>query len=223
VAAFPSPTSPRPPRSKVDDLAQAVRYGFRVPLVRRGHRPLLTVDGGNTLRSFIDYRGTVSHGPTKEPLVNRAPKPTRRVEICIAALSEIPTSSLLNEDRFTEDLDVVDGYRSVTEVLSGSRSSSWRGRRPPAMAPMHPRRKLQGDNSPTRSYQLRAQFRGDVPRCFRVRVEESYIRLSPSTRRRSTRSSKRGAQVVCRGASTTAEFTFSADCFVEIVFQLRQA
>ena len=44
-----------------DDIAQAVRY-FAGPESSWGTGQLLTVDGGNTLRSFIDY-GTLLEFP----------------------------------------------------------------------------------------------------------------------------------------------------------------
>ena len=51
--------------------------------------------------------------------MNRAPKTTEAFDDLIAALTEIRDGYVLNEDRFTEDLDVVEGYRYVTQVLSG--------------------------------------------------------------------------------------------------------
>ena len=58
--------------------------------------------------------------------MNRAPKSTEAFDELIAALQEIRDGYVLNEDRFTEDIDVVEGFRYVTEVLSGASSSSWR-------------------------------------------------------------------------------------------------
>ncbi|HEU5307692.1 MAG TPA: DUF1214 domain-containing protein [Acidimicrobiia bacterium] len=108
--------------------------------------------------------------------MNRAPKSTEAFDELIAALTEIRDGYVLNEDRFTEDIDVVEGYRYVTEVLSGMSEFFVEGDPDhPRMAPIvSPARKLQGDN-PDAIYHF-AQVRGDRSyRVFGVRGEESYI------------------------------------------------
>ncbi len=49
---------PIPRHGEVDDIAQAVRY-FAGPESSWVTGQLLTVDGGNTLRSFIDYQDLI--------------------------------------------------------------------------------------------------------------------------------------------------------------------
>jgi len=108
--------------------------------------------------------------------VNRAPKTTEAFDDLIAALTEIRDGYVLNEERFTDDLDVVEGYRYVTEVLSGMSEFFVEGDADhPRMASIvSPARKLQGDN-PDAIYHF-AQIRGDRSyRVFGVRGEESYI------------------------------------------------
>jgi hypothetical protein len=108
--------------------------------------------------------------------VNRAPKTTEAFDALIATLAEIRDGYVLNEDRFTDDIDVVEGYRYVTEVLSGMSEFFVEGDPDhPRMAPIvSPARKLQGDN-PDAIYHF-AQVRGDRSyRVFGVRDEESYI------------------------------------------------
>ncbi len=105
-----------------------------------------------------------------------APKSTEAFDELIAALQEIRDGYVLNENRFTDDLDVVEGFRYVTEVLTGAAELFMEG------DPDHPRmesivtpvRKLQGDN-PDSIYHF-ARVRGD--RSYKitgVRGEECYI------------------------------------------------
>jgi hypothetical protein len=108
--------------------------------------------------------------------MNRAPKTTEAFDDLIAALTEIRDGYVLDEERFTEDLDVVEGYRYVTQVLSGMSEFFVEGDADhPRMAPIvSPARKMQGDN-PDAIYHF-AQIRGDrAYRVFGVRDEESYI------------------------------------------------
>jgi len=108
--------------------------------------------------------------------MNRAPKSTEAFDELIAALAEIRDSYVLNEDRFTEALDVVEGFRYVTEVLSGA-SEFFMEADPdhPRMALIvSPARKMQGDN-PDSIYHF-TRIRGDRSyRVFGVRGEEAYI------------------------------------------------
>ncbi len=108
--------------------------------------------------------------------MNRAPKSTEAFDELIAALAEIRDGYVLDEDRFTDDLDVVEGFRYVTEVLSGASEFFMEGDpEHPRMAPIvSPARKLQGDN-PDSIYHF-ARIRGDRSyRVFGIRGEERYI------------------------------------------------
>ena len=108
--------------------------------------------------------------------MNRAPKSTEAFDELIAALAEIRDGYVLNEDRFTDDLDVVEGFRYVTEVMSGASEFFMEGDPDhPRMASIaSPARKLQGDN-PDSIYHF-ARIRGDRSyRVFGVRGEEAYI------------------------------------------------
>ena len=55
---------------EVDDIAQAVRY-FAGPESSWVTGQLLTVDGGNTLRSFIDYADLIPIPDTRETVLNQ--------------------------------------------------------------------------------------------------------------------------------------------------------
>jgi len=108
--------------------------------------------------------------------MNRVPKSTEAFDELIATLAEIRDGYVLNEDRFTEDVDAVEGYRYVTEVLSGMSEFFVEGDADhPRMASIvNPARKLQGDN-PDAIYHF-AQLRGDRSyRVYGVRGEESYV------------------------------------------------
>ena len=108
--------------------------------------------------------------------MNRAPKSTEAFDDLLAALQEIRDGYVLNEDRFTEDIDVVEGFRYVTEVLSGASEFFMEGdpEHPRMASIVNPARKLQGDN-PDSIYHF-AQIRGDRSyRVFGVRGEETYI------------------------------------------------
>jgi hypothetical protein len=146
--------------------------------------------------------------------VNRAPKTTEAFDELIATLTEIRDGYVLNEERFTDDIDVVEGYRYVTEVLSGMSELFVEGDADhPRMAPIvSPARKLQGDN-PDAIYHF-AQVRGDRSyRVFGVRDEESYISFTIH------------AEAVDGGFNgrvladiNDSQFTFAPDGSYEVIF-----
>lgn len=108
--------------------------------------------------------------------MNRAPKTTEAFDELIAALQEIRDGYVLAEARLTDDLDVVEGYRYVTEVLAGASEMFVEGDpdHPRMSSIVTPARKLQGDN-PDSIYHF-ARIRGD--RSYKVsgvRGEECYI------------------------------------------------
>jgi hypothetical protein len=98
--------------------------------------------------------------------MNRAPNSTAAFDDLIAALAEIRDGYVLNEERFTDPLDVVEGYRYVGQLLSGASELFFE------VDPGHPRfasivspaRKFQGDN-PDAIYHW-ARVRGD--RAYRI-------------------------------------------------------
>lgn len=94
--------------------------------------------------------------------MNRAPLSTAVFDDLIAALQEIRDGYVLSEDRFTDPLDVVEGYRYVGQLLSAA-SELFMEADPehPRFAPIvSPARKIQGDN-PDAIYHY-ARIRGDV-------------------------------------------------------------
>jgi hypothetical protein len=98
--------------------------------------------------------------------MDRAPKSTAAFDDLIAALTEIRDGYVLSDARFTDPVDVVEGYRSVGQLLSAASELFFEA------DPDHPRfasivgpaRKLQGDN-PDAIYHY-ARIRGD--RAYRV-------------------------------------------------------
>jgi hypothetical protein len=121
---------------------------------------------------------------------------------------------VLNEDRFTEDLDVVEGYRYVTEVMSGMSEFFVEGDADhPRMALIvNPARKLQGDN-PDAIYHF-AQIRGDHSyRVFGVRGEESYISFTVHSE-----AVDGGFNGRVLADINDSQFTFAPDGSYEIVF-----
>ncbi len=95
-----------------------------------------------------------------------APKTTAVFDDLIAALTEIRDGYVLDPDRFSEPIDVIEGYRYVGQVLSAA-SELFMEADPehPRMASIvTPARKLQGDN-PDAIYHY-ARIRGD--RSYRV-------------------------------------------------------
>src|SRR5579862_2063451 len=112
---------------------------------------------------------TGAHGrpaPATITPMNRAPNSTAAFDDLIAALAEIRDGYVLNEDRFTDPIDVAEGYRYVGQLLSAASELFFEA------DPDHPRfasivgpaRKLQGDN-PDAIYHY-ARIRGD--RAYRV-------------------------------------------------------
>ncbi len=198
---------------ELDDIAQAVRY-FAGPESSWVTGQLLTVDGGNTLRSFIDYRNAHSRARSRRSHMNRAPKSTEAFDELIAALQEIRDGYVLNEDRFTDDLDVVEGFRYVTEVLSGASEFFVEGdaEHPRMASIVSPARKLQGDN-PDSIYHF-AQIRGDRSyRVFGVRGEETYISFTVHSE-----AVDGGFNGRVLADINDSQFTFGPDGAYEIVF-----
>jgi hypothetical protein len=146
--------------------------------------------------------------------VNRAPKTTEAFDELIALLGEIRDGYVLNEDRFVDDIDVVEGYRYVTEVMSGMSEFFVEGDADhPRMALIvNPARKLQGDN-PDAIYHF-AQLRGDRSyRVFGVRGEESYISFTVHSE-----AVDGGFNGRVLADINDSEFTFAPDGSYEIVF-----
>ena len=52
--------------------------------------------------------------------MNRAPKSTEAFDELVSALQEIRDGYVLDEQRFTDDIDVVEAFRYVTHVVSGA-------------------------------------------------------------------------------------------------------
>lgn len=146
--------------------------------------------------------------------MNRAPKTTEAFDQLIATLTEIRDGYVLNEERFSDDLDVVEGYRYVTEVLSGMSEFFVEGDADhPRMASIvNPARKLQGDN-PDAIYHF-AQLRGDRSyRVYGVRGEESYISFTIHSE-----AVDGGFNGRVLADINDSEFTFEPDGSYEIVF-----
>jgi Protein of unknown function (DUF1214) len=146
--------------------------------------------------------------------MNRAPKSTEAFDELIAALTEIRDGYVLNEDRFTEDLDVVEGFRYVTEVMSGMSEFFVEGDADhPRMALIvNPARKLQGDN-PDAIYHF-AQIRGDRSyRVFGVRGEEAYISFTVHSE-----AADGGFNGRVLADINDSQFTFASDGAYEVVF-----
>lgn len=98
--------------------------------------------------------------------MNHAPLTTVVFDDLIAALSEIRDGYALNEARFTNPLDVVEGYRYVVQALSAMSEMFAEGdpEHPRFASIVSPARKMQGDN-PDAIYHF-ARIRGD--RAYRV-------------------------------------------------------
>jgi len=98
--------------------------------------------------------------------MNRAPNSTAAFDDLIAALTEIRDGYVLSERRFTDPLDVVEGYRSVGQLLSAASELFFEADpdHPRFASIVSPARKLQGDN-PDAIYHF-ARIRGD--RAYRV-------------------------------------------------------
>lgn len=95
-----------------------------------------------------------------------APKTTQVFDDLIAALTEIRDDYVLNPERFTTPLDVVEGYRYVGQVLSGASEMFFEAdtEHPRFISIVTPERKLQGDNPDAIYHYSRVQ--GD--RSYRV-------------------------------------------------------
>jgi hypothetical protein len=80
--------------------------------------------------------------------MNRAPNSTAAFDDLIAALAEARDGYVLNEDRFTDPLDVVEAYRYVGQLLSGMSELFWEADpdHPRFASIVSPARKFQGDN-----------------------------------------------------------------------------
>ena len=146
--------------------------------------------------------------------MNRAPKTTAAFDELIALLAEIRDGYVLNEERFTEDIDVVEGYRYVTEVLSGMSEFFVEGDpdHPRMALIVNPARKLQGDN-PDAIYHF-AQVRGDRSyRVFGVRGEESYISFTVHSE-----AVDGGFNGRVLADINDSQFTFAPDGSYEVVF-----
>jgi hypothetical protein len=98
--------------------------------------------------------------------MNRAPATTAAFDTLIAALAEIRDDYVLSEKRFSDPLDVVEGYRYVGQVLSAASELFFEADpdHPRFASIVSPARKLQGDN-PDAIYHF-ARIRGD--RSYRV-------------------------------------------------------
>ena len=146
--------------------------------------------------------------------MTRAPKTTEAFDELITLLGEIRDGYVLDEERFTDDLDVVEGYRYVTEVLSGMSEFFVEGDADhPRMASIvNPARKLQGDN-PDAIYHF-AQLRGDgAYRVYGLRDEESYISFTIHSE-----AVDGGFNGRVLADINDSQFTFAADGSYEIVF-----
>ena len=146
--------------------------------------------------------------------MNRAPKTTEAFDELIALLAEIRDGYVLNEERFVDDIDVVEGYRYVTEVISGASEFFIEGDpdHPRMALIVNPARKLQGDN-PDAIYHF-AQIRGDrAYRVFGVRGEESYISFTVHSE-----AADGGFNGRVLADINDSQFTFGADGSYEIVF-----
>ena len=146
--------------------------------------------------------------------MNRAPKTTEAFDELIALLGEIRDGYVLNEDRFVDDIDVVEGYRYVIEVISGASEFFVEGdpEHPRMASIVNPARKMQGDN-PDAIYHF-AQIRGDRSyRVFGVRGEESYISFTVHSE-----AADGGFNGRVLADINDSQFTFAPDGSYEIVF-----
>ncbi len=80
--------------------------------------------------------------------MNQAPKSTAAFDALIAALQEIRDGYVLSEQRFSDPTDVVEGYRSVGQLLSATSELFFEAdpSHPRLASIVSPARKLQGDN-----------------------------------------------------------------------------
>ncbi len=101
-----------------------------------------------------------------------APRTTAAFDSLIAALGEIRDSYVLAAERFTDPLDVVEGYRYVTQLLAVASGLFCEAdpRHPRFVSIVDPGRKLQGDN-PDAIYHF-CRIRGDQAYRIRGRIGE---------------------------------------------------
>jgi hypothetical protein len=80
--------------------------------------------------------------------MNQAPKSTAAFDELISTLQSIRDGYVLNEERFSDPLDVVEGYRYVGQLLSAASEFFFEGDpdHPRLASIVSPARKLQGDN-----------------------------------------------------------------------------
>ena len=135
---------PIPRHGQPDDITQAVRY-FAGPESSWVTGQLLTVDGGNTLRSFIDYERASSVPDTRavvlgtegEPGMNRAPRAPPRSTSSSPPCSEIRDEYVLDEQRFTDPSTWSRAYRYVGRGAVGGIRALHGGRSRPAPPGLH--------------------------------------------------------------------------------------
>ena len=142
------------------------------------------------------------------------PKSTEAFDELIAALQEIRDGYVLDDQRFTDDLDVVEGFRYVTEVLSGA-SEFFMEADPdhPRMATIvTPARKLQGDN-PDSIYHFARIDGGRSYRVYGIRSEEAYISFTVHSA-----AVDGGFNGRVLADINDSQFTFAPDGSYEIVF-----
>lgn len=103
---------------------------------------------------------------------NLAPQSTEVFDDLIAALTEIKEQYLLAPDRFTNPLDVVEGFRYVGQALSAASELFFEAdpKRPRLVSIVSPARKLQGDN-PDAIYHF-ARIQGDRSYVLSGRMEQ---------------------------------------------------
>jgi hypothetical protein len=80
--------------------------------------------------------------------MNQAPKTTAAFDELISTLQSVRDGYVLNEERFSDPLDVVEGYRYVGQLLSAASEFFFEGDpdHPRMASIVSPARKLQGDN-----------------------------------------------------------------------------
>ena len=115
--------------------------------------------------------------------MNRAPKSTAAFDDLITALQEIRDGYVLSDQRFTDPIDVVEGYRSVGQLLSAASELFFEADpdHPRLASIVSPARKLQGDN-PDAIYHY-ARISGTGPTGCSARWSASATRPSRSTGR----------------------------------------
>ena len=198
---------------EVEDIAQAVRY-FAGPESSWVTGQLLTVDGGNTLRSFIDYRQPHPPARSRRPRMNRAPKTTEAFDELIAALTEIRDGYVLERGPLHRGPRRGGGLPLRDRGALGHVGVLRRGRcRPPAMAMIvNPARKMQGDN-PDAIYHFAQIRRGSLVPRLRRPGEESYISFTVHSE-----AVDGGFNGRVLADINDSQFTFAPDGSYEIVF-----